>query len=144
MYVNTFHINPDIKKHKKRLGRGIGSGTGKTCGKGHKGQKARAGHKINRSFEGGQTPLHRRLPKFGFISKRKKYCKEINLNDLSKIDTKDVTLQVLRYCKIINKKIKHVKIINTGILNNSKNIFNLSCTNSVKNILIKLGGKIKE
>ncbi|QJC31281.1 50S ribosomal protein L15 [Enterobacteriaceae endosymbiont of Macroplea mutica] len=144
MHINTFYINPDAKKHKKRLGRGIGSGTGKTCGKGHKGQKARAGYKINRSFEGGQTPLHRRLPKFGFTSKRKQYHKEINLNDLSKIDTQDVTLQVLRHFKIINKKIKHVKIINTGILNNSKNILNLSCTNSVKNILIKLGSKIKE
>ncbi|QJC30451.1 50S ribosomal protein L15 [Enterobacteriaceae endosymbiont of Neohaemonia nigricornis] len=144
MYLNTFYTERGNKRNKKRVGRGIGSGLGKTCGKGHKGQKSRSGCKINRSFEGGQTPLNRRLPKFGFISRKQKKFQEIRLNELSKIDGNDINLSILRSFKIINRKIKYVKIINTGNINKFKNIIKLKCTSSVKKILIQLGGNIKE
>ncbi|QJC32920.1 50S ribosomal protein L15 [Enterobacteriaceae endosymbiont of Donacia semicuprea] len=142
MYLNTLFFK--IKNNKKRLGRGIGSGKGKTCGRGHKGQKSRSGYNINRSFEGGQTPLYRRLPKFGFKSRKKNYFKEIRLDDLSKIKGDYIDLNILKSTKIINKKIKYVKIINTGNLNSSKKIIKLHCTKSVKIIIKKLGGIIEE
>ncbi|QJC33330.1 50S ribosomal protein L15 [Enterobacteriaceae endosymbiont of Donacia clavipes] len=142
MYLNTLFFK--IKNNKKRLGRGSSSGKGKTCGRGHKGQKSRSGYNLNRSFEGGQMPLYRRLPKFGFKSRKKNYFKEIRLSDLSKINGDYIDLNILKLTKIINKKIKYVKIINTGNINSSKKIIKLHCTKSVKIIIKKLGGIIEE
>ncbi|QJC31693.1 50S ribosomal protein L15 [Enterobacteriaceae endosymbiont of Donacia tomentosa] len=142
MYLNT--LNPIYKNKKKRLGRGVGSGKGKTSGRGHKGQKSRSGYNINKSFEGGQTPLHRRLPKFGFKSRKNIFFKEIRLNDLSKIDGDYVDFNTLKSSKIINKKIKYVKIINTGNLTKPKKIVKLNCTKSVKMMIQKLDMKIEE
>ncbi|QJC35737.1 50S ribosomal protein L15 [Enterobacteriaceae endosymbiont of Donacia sparganii] len=143
MYLNTLFTK--IKNNnKKRLGRGIGSGKGKTSGRGHKGQKSRSGYNINKSFEGGQSPLHRRLPKFGFKSKKKIFFKEIRLSDLEKIDGNFIDLNILKTSKIISKKIKYVKIINTGNITIPKKIIKLNCTKSVKIIIKKLGGIIEE
>src|ERR1700720_1096093 len=96
MHLNTLHPAPGAKTKAKRLGRGIGSGKGKTCGKGHKGQKARAGgyHKVG--FEGGQMPLQRRLPKTGFRSRISLITQEVRLSDLNKLTESDVTLEALR------------------------------------------------
>ncbi|QJC36549.1 50S ribosomal protein L15 [Enterobacteriaceae endosymbiont of Donacia simplex] len=142
--MNLNNLFSKIKKNKKRLGRGIGSGKGKTSGRGHKGQKSRSGYNINKSFEGGQSPLHRRLPKFGFKSKKKKFFKEIRLIDLEKTNSNYINLDVLKSSKIISKKIKYVKIINKGSLTSSKKIIKLNCTESVKVIIKKLGGIIEE
>ncbi|QJC34549.1 50S ribosomal protein L15 [Enterobacteriaceae endosymbiont of Donacia crassipes] len=142
MYLNNLFSK--IKSNKKRLGRGIGSGKGKTSGRGHKGQKARSGYNINTSFEGGQTPLHRRLPKFGFKSKKKIFSKEIRLSDLNKINGNYIDLNILKSTKIISKKIKYIKIINKGNLNNPKKIIKLNCTKNAKVIIKKLGGIIEE
>ncbi|QJC34147.1 50S ribosomal protein L15 [Enterobacteriaceae endosymbiont of Donacia cinerea] len=142
--MNLNNLFSKITNNKKRLGRGIGSGKGKTSGRGHKGQKSRSGYNINKSFEGGQSPLHRRLPKFGFKSKKKKIFKEIRLRDLEKINSNYINLDVLKSSKIISKKIKYVKIINKGNIISSKKIIKLKCTESVKLIIKKLGGIIEE
>ncbi|QJC29112.1 50S ribosomal protein L15 [Enterobacteriaceae endosymbiont of Plateumaris rustica] len=144
MYLNTLSPSLGSRHYKKRLGRGIGSGLGKTSGRGHKGQKSRSGYKINKSFEGGQTPLHRRLPKFGFRSRKKMFYKEVKLSDLNKIKSNIIDLNTLKLFKIINKKTKYVKIINTGKIFIPVKIFKLSCTKNAKLSIEKLGGKVEE
>ncbi len=105
-------FNVFVNKKSKRLGRGIGSGLGKTSGKGHKGQKSRSGYKINRFFEGGQTPFYRRIPKFGFNKKKDKKLKELCLSKLDIFKENDIiNLKLLKDNNLINKKIKFVKII---------------------------------
>ncbi|MBZ2279097.1 50S ribosomal protein L15, partial [Buchnera aphidicola] len=85
MYLNTLSPALKSRQNRKRIGRGIGSGIGKTSGRGHKGQKSRTGGGTRRGFEGGQMPLHRRLPKFGFHSQKKNFIKEVRLSDISKL-----------------------------------------------------------
>jgi len=144
MYLNTVFLNCKNKK-KKRLGRGIGSGYGKTCGKGHKGQKARSGVKISRGFEGGQTPLYRRIPKFGFISYKKKYRKEIRLSELSSFRKHDViNLKNLIKRNIICSYIKYVKIISSGKIDFPIIIQGISVTKGARKVIQSCGGKIEE
>lgn len=125
MHLNDFKIK---FKKKKRVGRGSGSGWGKTSCKGHKGQKARSGYSKKILFEGGQTPLHKRLPKFGFKnSSKKSTIKSISLNTLNKIDANIINLNLLKKNNIIKNYIKKVKIIHPCKLNkhiyiNDKNI----------------------
>ncbi len=108
-------FNVFANKKSKRLGRGIGSGFGKTSGKGHKGQKSRSGYKINRFFEGGQTPFYRRIPKFGFKKKKNNKFKELCLCKLNIFKNNDIiNLKLLKNYNIINKKIKFIKIILGG------------------------------
>ncbi|WHL24897.1 MAG: 50S ribosomal protein L15 [Candidatus Blochmannia vicinus] len=114
MYLNTISPSKGSKRLNKRVGRGIGSGLGKTGGRGHKGQKSRSGGKIRLGFEGGQTPLYRRLPKFGFISHKSMVTQEIKLSALSCIPNKIIDVNVLKEHNIIKKKIKFVKIIMSG------------------------------
>lgn len=114
MYLNTISPSKGSKRLSKRVGRGIGSGLGKTGGRGHKGQKSRSGSKIRLGFEGGQTPLYRRLPKFGFTSRKAMVTQEIRLSDLSCIPNKIIDMNVLKAHNIIKKKIKFVKIIMSG------------------------------
>lgn len=108
MILNRFSI-----KFKKRtiIGRGLGSGLGRTCGKGHKGQKARSGYSKRHCFEGGQTPLHIRLPKFGFKSKTKKYESEITTDIINSLDHENINISILKKERIIKNKIKKIKII---------------------------------
>src|ERR1700689_1020793 len=105
MYLNMLSPEPGSKRPKKRLGRGIGSGLGKTSGKGHKGQKARAGgyHKIN--FEGGQMPIQRRLPKTGFTSRVGRTVDQVCLSDLAKVDADVIDIKALRQAQLINHTI---------------------------------------
>lgn len=107
-YLNKFKIK---YKKKKRVGRGIGSGLGKTSGRGHKGQKSRSGYSKNFLFEGGQTPLNRRLPKFGFKCKKNKNIKTITSENISKIKENEITLDILKKYNFIKKNIKKIKII---------------------------------
>ncbi len=129
---NLWNINK--KKTPKRLGRGIGSGLGKTCGKGHKGQKSRSGGRIRRLYEGGQTPFYRRIPKFGFKSLNINKKVEIRLSDLNIFkDNSIINLKKLKVKKLVSIKTKLVKIILHGKLK-KKNI-----KISDKNIKISLG-----
>ena len=129
-------------KVSKRIGRGTGSGSGKTSGRGHKGQKARSGASIRPGFEGGQMPLQQRLPKFGFTSRQKPYITHIKLRDIEKLAEDHITLEVLKKNKIISNKIKKVKIINGGELTKTVKIEGLSVSKSVEELINKLGGEI--
>ena len=142
MELNT--IAPEVKKKKsKRVGRGMGSGHGKTSGRGHKGQKSRAGgfHKVG--FEGGQMPLQRRLPKIGFTS-RKKDTQRIRLSELNFDGNKDIDINLLKERKVVSHDIKKVKVFLSGELESKINLSGISVTKGVRKAIEDLGGKIKE
>ena len=142
-------LNSKAIKSKKRLGRGIGSSKGKTCGRGHKGQKSRSGVAI-KSFEGGQMPLYRRLPKRGFRSiVSKKNIAIINLSRIQEIISKQknildnkINLTNLQKSKLINKRHKKLKLLGTGDLKQKFDIEVNSISKSAKEKIEKLGGKV--
>ena len=144
MNLNT--LSPDIgsRPSRRRLGRGIGSGLGKTSGKGHKGQKARAGgfHKIN--FEGGQMPIQRRLPKMGFKSRVAKTTDEVNLSELSTLDAAIIDLDVLKAAGLVNKAMREVKVILSGELTKAVKLKGLRVTSGARKVIEDLGGSIEE
>ena len=130
-FINTLKPKHGTKFSKKRVGRGIGSGTGKTCGRGHKGQKSRSGGKVQIGFEGGQMPLQRRLPKVGFTSKVNILTQDIRYDRLSVIREKEVSLELLKKYKLIKSKIKTVRIIGPCTIKDKKIIKDIYCTKSV-------------
>lgn len=142
MKLNSIKPGQGAKKIAKRLGRGIGSGKGKTCAKGHKGQKARAGgfHKVG--FEGGQMPLQRRLPKVGFRSRIALITREIRLQDLKKLSGTDVSVKTLREANIITANIKRVKVILQGEVDRAYNLSGIRTTEGAKKALLAAGGKV--
>jgi large subunit ribosomal protein L15 len=114
MRLNELSPAPGSKPAPKRVGRGIGSGLGKTGGRGHKGQKSRSGGKVAPGFEGGQMPIHRRLPKFGFTSRKAQYVAEIRLNELALVEGDVVDLAALKAADVIGEKIKEARVILSG------------------------------
>ncbi len=141
MRLNTLSPAPGSKIAPKRLGRGIGSGLGKTSGKGHKGQKARAGgfHKIN--FEGGQMPIQRRLPKMGFKSRLARITDEITLSELALIeDVQVIDLEVLKAYGFIPKTTQFIKVIQAGTLEKAVKLKGLRVTKGARKIIEDLGG----
>ncbi len=144
MKLNQLSPTLGSKKSPKRLGRGIGSGLGKTSGKGHKGQKARAGgyHKIN--FEGGQMPIQRRLPKMGFKSRIGKTVAQVSLFELEKLVSDTINLDTLKEAQVINKNIRHVKVISTGELTKAIHLKGLRVSASAKTTIETLGGSVEE
>lgn len=143
MYLNTLYPAKGSKKKSKRVGRGIGTGCGKTCGRGHKGQKSRKGSSIRRGFEGGQMPLYRRIPKFGFTSRKNKITAEVRLSNINMINSPVIDLDLLKKMNIVKKNMKYVKIINSGKLNKPIILRNIKVTKSVLKIINNLGGKIE-
>jgi large subunit ribosomal protein L15 len=143
MNLNTLSPTPGSKPNPKRVGRGIGSGLGKTCGRGHKGQKARAGgfHKIN--FEGGQMPIQRRLPKMGFKSRLARVTAEVNLSELSLIDTQVIDLDVIKAYSLVSKSTQFVKVILSGELTKPVKLKGLRVTQGARKIIEDLGGNIE-
>ena len=140
MELNT--IAPEVKKKTaKRVCRGICSGTGKTSGRGHKGQKSRAGgyHKVG--FEGGQMPLQRRLPKVGFTS-RKNDVARVRLGELEFKGNEKITIELLKEKKIVSKKMKKVKVFLSGELKTKVSLEGIMVTKGVKKVIEELGGKI--
>ena len=135
-------LKPTIKKKSaKRVGRGIGSGLGKTSGRGQKGQKARTGGGVRRGFEGGQTPLYRRLPKRGFTNKFAKKYTEVTLTMLSKSKATDITAESLLEEGIIGKIQDGIIILATGKLDKKVNVKAIRFTNKAKETIENLGGK---
>ena len=130
------------KQNRKRVGRGIGSGTGKTAGRGHKGQKSRSGGSIPRWFEGGQMPLQQRLPKFGFSSRVNNFSTDLNLKAVDGL--KEVDLQILKDNKLINKKIKKVKIYGNHKLSKPIKISGLSLSKGAEKSVIDAGGVVED
>ena len=132
--------NEGTKSNRKRVGRGIGSGNGKTAGRGHKGQKSRSGGSIPRWFEGGQMPLQQRLPKFGFSSRVNNLSTDINLRMLDGM--KEVSLEILKEKKLVNKKINKVKIYGVYKLSKSLNVIGLTVTKGALKSIEESGGKV--
>ncbi|HSW69529.1 MAG TPA: 50S ribosomal protein L15 [Gammaproteobacteria bacterium] len=143
MNLNTLKPAPGAKTPAKRLGRGIGSGKGKTCGRGHKGQRARAGgfHKVG--FEGGQMPLQRRIPKSGFRSRKSIFSEEVRLSDLNKLTSEIVDLDVLKSADLIRVNTQHVKIILSGKLDKAITIRGISVTSGAQKAIETAGGKVE-
>ncbi len=142
MRLNSLFSTPGSRVKKTRKGRGIGSGLGKTSGKGHKGQKARAGGSVKAGFEGGQMPLQRRLPKFGFNSRKAKVTDEVRVVSLSSIQESDITLDTLKKYNLISNSIKDVKIFGTGELDKSFNIKGMRVSKGARLVIEKAGGTI--
>lgn len=143
MRLNTIKPADGAKKVGKRLGRGPGSGKGKTCGKGHKGQHARAGgyHKVG--FEGGQMPLQRRLPKVGFRSRKALVTQEVRVGDLARVEGGRITLETLRKAGLINATIKFVKIMLAGELKASVTVVGLPISAGAKQAVLAAGGQVE-
>ena len=143
MNLNTLKPALGEKTNRKRVGRGMGSGMGKTSGRGHKGQKSRSGGFTKIGFEGGQMPLQRRLPKVGFSS-RKNDTARVRLGELQFKGNQDITIDILKEMKIISHKAKEVKVFLSGELKEKVNLKGIMVTKGVRKIIEDLGGKITE
>ena len=143
MKLNELSPAAGSKKDRKRAGRGIGSGLGKTAGRGHKGQKSRAGgfHKVG--FEGGQMPLQRRLPKRGFASRSARYNAEVRLYQVQVMKADVIDLESLRAESVIGHDTRQVKIINTGELSRPVTVKGVSVTKGARAAIEAAGGKVE-
>jgi len=129
--LNEIKLKREAKHTKKRVGRGIASGVGKTCGRGHKGQKSRTGGKVQVGFEGGQMPLQRRLPKVGFSSRKNINTAELKYDYLDKIKETEITIELLKKHNLVNNKAKKVKIIGPVTISSKKKLVDVVATKSV-------------
>jgi large subunit ribosomal protein L15 len=144
MRLNTLRPAIGAKKKAKRLGRGIGSGKGKTCGCGHKGQTARSGYSKKMGFEGGQSPLQRRLPKFGFKSLNLAFNAEVRLHELNKLNSGQIVdIKTLREANLIGARIKKVKIILSGKLTQAVTLKGISVTSGARKAIEAMNGKVE-
>ena len=144
MFLNTLSPNSARSKDRKRVGRGIGSGYGKTAGRGHKGLKARSGGKVAPGFEGGQMPLAKRLPKYGFTSRVGMTTAEIRLSELNNIEADVIDLDALKQADLISRNIKRAKIFASGELTKKVTVVGLSVTKGAKAAIEAAGGSVQE
>lgn len=144
MRLNTLKPAAGSKQSPKRVGRGIGSGLGKTCGLGHKGQTSRAGgfHKVG--FEGGQMPLQRRLPKVGFKSRVKCTRAEVRLNELAKLDESIIDLLTLKMANIVSQETEQAKVILSGEITKAVHLKGIAVTKGARAAIEAAGGKVEE
>ncbi len=144
MRLNTISNIPGAIHSKKRVGRGIGSGLGKTAGRGHKGQKSRSGGTVKPGFEGGQMPLQKRLPKFGFTSRIGMVTAEVRTSELNKVDADVIDLAALEKADIINRNVKRVKVMLSGDVTKALTLKGVRVTKGAKAAIEAAGGKIEE
>jgi large subunit ribosomal protein L15 len=144
MHLNELSPDPGSRPDAKRRGRGIGSGLGKTGGRGHKGLKARSGGSVAPGFEGGQQPLARRLPKFGFTSRQARYVTEIRLNELASVEGDVVDLAALKKADIIREEIRGAKVILSGELTRPVTVKGLKVTKGAREAITAAGGKVED
>ena len=144
MRLNTIKPADGAKQTGKRVGRGIGSGLGKTCGRGHKGQHARAGgfHKVG--FEGGQMPLQRRLPKVGFSSARARVKAEVRLHELAKVSGDVIDLAALKAANIVSRNVLRAKVISSGKIQSAVTLRGIAVTKGARAAIEAAGGKIED
>lgn len=143
MRLNSIKPAAGAKRRPKRVGRGAGSGQGKTAGRGHKGQKSRAGgyHKVG--FEGGQMPLQRRLPKVGFRSYRARITEDLRLDELEKVAGERIDINALREANLVSRKIKRVKIIAGGKIDKAVTVKGIRATKGARSAIEAAGGKFE-
>ena len=144
MHLNTLKPGAGSQKSRKRVGRGIGSGAGKTCGRGHKGQKSRSGGSIRRGFEGGQQPLQMRLPKFGFNSAKARTTAEVTLSEIVKVDGDVVDMQTLEKANMVQGTMKRAKVILSGSIDRPLTLKGIKATKGAREAIEAAGGKIEE
>lgn len=144
LYLNELSPAEGSKKNKLRRGRGIGSGLGKTGGRGIKGQTSRSGSGIRSGFEGGQMPLYRRLPKFGFTSQLALITAEVRLSELNKVDSNVVSLETLKEANIIRHDMKRVRIILSGEVKKAFTFKGVKVTKGAKAAIEAAGGTVEE
>ncbi len=144
MFLNTIKPADGSTKNRKRCGRGIGSGLGKTCGRGHKGQKSRSGGQTPIGFEGGQMPLQRRLPKFGFRSRKAKYSAEVRLSEIMKMETDTIDLAILIKANFVPSITKQAKVILSGEITKAVTIKGLKVTKGALAAIEAAGGKVED
>ena len=142
MQLNTIKPAEGAKHAKRRVGRGIGSGLGKTAGRGHKGQKSRSGgfHKVG--FEGGQMPLHRRLPKRGFTSLTKEFTAEVRLGDLAGLPIEEIDLLSLKQAGLVGEMVKSAKVILSGEIDKKVTLKGIGATAGAKAAIEAAGGSL--
>ena len=144
--VKLNDINPPraSRKRRKRLGRGISAWQGKTCGRGHKGQKSRSGGKVRIGFEGGQLPLQRRIPRFGFRSRRGAVTAEVRVGELDRVIGDEVTLESLKAANIVAKQVKRARVFLSGEVHRAMTIKGVALTRGARAAVEKAGGTIEE
>lgn len=144
MRLNTLAPAPGAKNSGKRVGRGIGSGLGKTGGRGHKGQKSRSGGSVKPGFEGGQMPIQRRLPKFGFTSRKSMVSDQVTLSEIAKVDGDTVTVQALKDAGLVKKEILFVKVMKSGEISRAVTVSGVKVSKGAREAIEAAGGKIEE
>ena len=144
MKLNTIKPAVGEKTSRKRVGRGIGSGLGKTCGRGHKGQQSRSGGFTKIGFEGGQMPLQRRLPKVGFTSRISRTTSQVTLSQLDRLTETDINIDVLKQNNLVTKNISRVKVMLSGEIKRAVNLTGIRATKGAKAAIEAAKGTIKE
>ena len=144
MQMNKLAPGAGAKKSAKRLGRGIGSGLGKTSGRGHKGLKSRSGGRVKAGFEGGQMPIQRRLPKFGFSSQIGRQTQEVRLSELAKLSGDVVTVATLQEAGVVNRNIKRVKIFKSGSVERAFRLEGVAVSTGALELIKAQGGELVE
>ena len=146
--LNSIKPAEGSKRDRKRVGRGIGSGNGKTAGRGHKGQKSRSGGFHKTGFEGGQMPLQRRVPKTGFHSRKARYTAEVRLYQLASVDGDVIDLEVLKKARIVPAYVRKAKVINRGDVDRKWTLKGIGetllITKGAREVIEKAGGKVEE
>ena len=141
--LNTLRPATGSKPSKKRVGRGIGSGSGKTCGRGHKGLKSRSGGKVKIGFEGGQMPLKQRLPKYGFTSRKSLVSSEVRLSELNLVEGDVVDIETLKSAGVLRKNIKFAKVVLSGEVSKKITLKGIKATKGAQAAIEAAGGKVE-
>jgi large subunit ribosomal protein L15 len=144
MRLNSLSPAPGARKNAKRVGRGIGSGVGKTAGRGHKGQKSRSGGTVKPGFEGGQMPLQKRLPKYGFSSRIARTTAQIRVAELSAVEADVVDLAALKSADLVKQDVTRARVFLSGELNKAVTVKGLAVTKGAREAIEKAGGKIED
>jgi len=144
MQLNTLKPGVGSRSPSKRVGRGMGSGTGKTCGRGHKGQKSRSGGRVRPGFEGGQQPLQMRLPKFGFNSAKARITAEVTLSEVASVEADVIDLQALIDADLLKGTMKRAKVILSGKIERAVNLKGIRATKGARAAIEAAGGSIEE
>ncbi|MEM8563337.1 MAG: 50S ribosomal protein L15 [Pseudomonadota bacterium] len=144
MRLNTLSPAPGSRKDAKRVGRGIGSGLGKTAGRGHKGQKSRSGGRVRPGFEGGQMPLQKRLPKYGFTSRVGQTTAQVRLGELNSVEAETIDLQALKDADLIKDSILRARVFLSGEITKAVSLKGIAVTKGAREAIEKAGGKVAE
>jgi large subunit ribosomal protein L15 len=144
MRLNTLSPTPGARKSAKRVARGIGSGTGKTAGRGHKGQKSRSGGRVRPGFEGGQMPLQKRLPKYGFTSRISRTTAQVRLSELNAVEGNVVDLAALKSADLIKDDVLRARVFLSGELHKALTLKGLIVTKGAREAIERSGGKVEE